>query len=510
MVMPLDLFVTPYTPVSQLPTAATGYKALGDFGERLSERAYRDKTFEEGKRQFDTQQARLTASDKETARYHQDEIDARREASRNAAEAKRDARVSKIIDMMRKAQDSNRWDEVASLRDELTRLGYATEESDTAFAPETPAPKIDIPPDVPSPKIPATKVPKASPGFKSALAAEMGKESPENPFGLTGSTIDAEDPAASPFPWEGLGMPAPAKKKGPGGRFTIKDREGNIVTTMDVPMEKEKDRQSIEASLAPYIDDPQNPESQGAAKRASEYAQRLIGTGMSPDKAVEKARLSYEAEMKRYKAQRLPSAPAPAGTGGSSLGVSKQEQGRLGAISDDARQTIMTADERHKLPQAREGLAAIDGMERALQKAGEDGFSGGAALSQYMKAISGATVTEGEVHRIMGGAGAMSEWETKLNRYTNGGKLDPDLIRGLKGVASRAREVFNARINGAIASTTPLFTELPGLATPEERKKQVKAMRGWFTGGRADEVTPAAKGSGRARADAWLESQGVK
>ena len=488
MVMPLDLFITPYTPVDRMPTAGAGYKALGDFGRDLSERAYRDKQFAEGQRQFDQKHALDVEQQKDTRAYHTDLIDARREASRNALESKRDAKVSALLAQMRKSANANRWDEVDSIRQELTRMGYATEESDTEFEPpEAEASKTAaaLAPDVPSPKIPAAQVPKPDKKFAGALAAEMGKD---DPFGLGGPSIEASDPTGSPFPWEDHGIAPAPKKKGPGGRFTTRDAQGNLVQTMDVPMEMEKDRQSIELALAPYIDDPQNPESQGAARRASQVAQKAIATGMSPDKALQLGIQSYKTEMQRYKGQRLPSAQ-PTGGGG----VSKQEQQMGVQTFDKTLAAVKEGRAEQVIAKARTDLSEAEQMEGMLSDP-EKAFSNRAAMMDWLHAKIGSAQTRTELNNALGGAGAIAKLQMDLNNWTDGGRMPDEIRRGLLQVVQASKQTAQKRIDDAGASAADFLREtLPDFVSPEKREKMAGAASNFLTGKKKETSTDSAR-----------------
>jgi hypothetical protein len=489
MPIPLDLFVTPYQGPGQLPSSATGFNGLADFGSELRDNALKKQQLSQDMAKHGASLAVEHESVKGRNAYYQDSVDARREATQERGNANREKRVGFLMDAFRKAKGTQERD---LIRQELTRLGYSVDESESEFqAPVQAEGAGAILPEAAAPPAKAGPgVPKPNKKFMSALDQFMNTENGKEPG------APAEDPGASPMPWEALGMPAAPKPKGKGGRFSIRDREGNLVQTFDEPAEKEKSRGAIEAAIAPYIDDPRNPEQQAAAKRASEVAERAISAGFSDKEALQLGINQLNKEMGSFKAQKLPSsAPAPAkggaAAGGSGLGVGRQEQSRLGALSDDTQTFLFKLSSDQKIPDARKALAETAEMESALEKAGQDGFSGGAALSRYMKSISGAAVSEREVDRIMGGAGALSQWETKLNRYTNGGKLDDDLIRGLKNITSRARQVFNERIQNAVQTGQGYFRNNVGLATPEDRAKQEELVSGFFTGKWSDQKPPS-------------------
>lgn len=503
MVMPLDLFLTDPTVVSKLPTSRTGYKELGDYGQSLSERAYRDKVFGEEKRQFDTEQARRSKVDKGTIAYHEDLVSARREASRNALEGKKEARVTALLAQMRKSANANKWDEVESIRAELTRMGYATEESDTEFAPpeDTAAAIADAGmPKPPAPKVPAAKGPKPDPAFLGTLSQLVANEKPGE------GAIEAGDPLASPFPWEASGMPAPPKKKGPGGRFTIKDPQGNLVQTVDVPMEMEKDRQSIEAALAPYIDDPQNPEAQAAMRRASAMAQKAIATGTSPDQARREAMQAFKAEMQRFKTQRLPSAQ-PAGGGGGS-GISKEDRMRLTAVGGDVEKVVDQVARDQKLPSLNEARRHTQrGM--AMLQGDRSGFRDVNAMAQLLREMSGLTVSDNEYGRYVGGGSKLLELETKVRSYTAAGKLPDELISELREVFLRATKIQDDAINnmGDLAANQVKGRLLT--AKPEEAERLSNTARDYFKQQFGGAAKPKDDGSRRKALDDKLKGMGL-
>lgn len=506
MAFPLDLFVTPYQGPGQQPSSASGFNALGDFGTQLREEAHRKALLEQQKYQYDRSQANTEFATKSLDAYHQDTIAARREASRNALQGKRDAQVMKIRDAIRVAQRNNRPEEVQSLLAELARLGFSVSEEDTLY--EAPEAKVaELTPDVPAPKVSTATLPKTPAG------EDLWLKQPKPEFGFMGGALadkgeapQLKAPQVSPLPWERGTVSAPAEppKKKKGGRFTIRDR-GNLVDTIDSPMEMEKDRGAIEDALSIYIEDPQNPEQQAAARRASVLAQKAIQTGMSPDKALQMGREQLNKEMQRYKTQKLPSAQPPPGTGGG--GLSKEDRLRLGAVGGDVEKVVDQIQAAIKLPALNEarrhtqrGLAMLQGDR--------SGFRDVNAMAQLLKEMSGATVSDAEYGRYVGGGSEITRLETKIRSYTAGGKLPDDLIAELREVFERASNVQRTAIDNAGALA---YDQVKGrllTAKPEEAERLANTARDYFKnqfGKPAGDASP--KADGRKRSMEWLDKQ---
>lgn len=495
MVMPLDLFVTPFTDPAKAPIAGEGLQRLG---AQLTESAHRKRMLAEDARQFDAEHARRSAADKSTAAYHEDLIAARREGSREAARQRREARAASLLQEMRKAAAQNRYDDVENIRQQLTALGYASEESDTAFDPHAAADAMadaamatapqPATPAAPAPPKPG-KGPKVDPKFAKALGAEMGRETDPDPFGLGAPSIQAEDPSVSPMPWGELGLDAPpsaapaaAGKKKRGGRFTIKDPEGFTVSSMDIPMERERKREAIEEALQPYIDDPQNPEQLGAARRASAIAQKALDAGYSDHAALQLGVQQLNKEMQRYKAQRLPSAPAPTGGGGGgSLGVSKQEQSRLGTAEAYTLKVVTEARQEEAVVKARQDLSSAEHLQDLLSNP-DDAFSNRMGMMEELHRLIGSAQTRSEIENALGGAGAIEKLKMDVGNWTDGGRMPEPIRTGFQRAALAAKRAAQKRLDDAGNKVYEFIRDNPSLLTTEEREKAGNAGRNMVRG----------------------------
>jgi hypothetical protein len=510
MVMPLDLYVTPFTDPAKAPIAGEGLQRLG---AQLSETALRKRQLSEQGRQFDVENARRTASDKSTAAYHEDLIDARREGSREMARQKREARAAALLQEMRKAAAQNRYDDVEAIRQQLTSLGYATEEGDTAFDPEGGMGEAPMPeaPQPAAPGAPAPKLgPKVDPKFAKALGQEMGRPEPEDPFGLGGPAIEAQDPGQSPMPWEALGMapPKPPAKPKKGGRFTVKDPEGFTVSSMDVPMERERKRSAVEEALEPYIEDPANPEQRAAAKRASAMGQRLIDGGYSDHAAIQAAREQMNKDMQRYRAQKLPSAAPAAGTGagGGSLGVSRQEQGRLGTAEAYTLKVVTEARQEEAVVKARQDVSAAEHLNDLLSNP-DDAFANRMGMMNELHRLIGSAQTRSEIENALGGAGAIAKLEMDVGNWTDGGRMPEPIRTGFQRAALAAKRAAQKRLDDAGNKVYDFIQNNPSVLTPEEREKAGNAGRNMVSGTPTGPAPKAGGATGRARAEAWLKGQ---
>jgi hypothetical protein len=485
MTFPLDLFITPY----QMPKYdPSGAKLLGDAGEMMQNERLQQQKMAQNESQYTRTHDLQTEEARGKNKYYEDLIDARKQATREKSDEQKDKRVSTLLDAFRRAKTPRDRD---LIRQELTRLGYSVEEDDTQL-PDTnaaPAPAVG-PLDAlaPTKAAPTGKpAPKVDPKFQAALGQEMQKD--QDPFGL-GEPAPDEGAAPAPMDWGALGIPGMASPEKPkrGGRFTVRDQKGNLAQTFDEPVEREKSRQAVSSVLTPLIGQASNPEEAAAARVAADAATNAIDAGFSMQEAAKFGTDIYHKEMGRYKTEKRPGAVGSGGAGG----MSRQEQSRVGAASDDTLAVVKEVGTRHDVQGVHKSLSSASKMDDLLSTADKDGFSGGAALSAYMKDISGATVGKEEVERIVGGAGKMSELETKLNRYTNGGKLDDDLIRGLKRVSAATRQVMEQRLNTAGDAAYDYIMDAPGLTKGDERKQAATAARNLLIGKRHE----AAGGSG--------------
>lgn len=515
MVMPLDLFITPYTD----PTKIKRSGALGELGQSLQEQANFNNQFGERQRQFDatnalhgeqmrTENALRGEQIQGINRYHDDLIDARREESREKTKAAGEKRAAFLLDAFRKAKNAQ---EREAIRQELTRIGYSVEETETAL-PEVATPAAVTPADIITPQAmpkPAGKAPKGKkgqiqlgdvnigpndePGFAEKLAGYM-KEQPESagPPGLgepagggnvqdvLGALGIGMDPNQAGPPEEPAKAEAPSKPKR-GGRYSIRDKEGNLASTWDEPVEMEKQRAFIRKSLSPYVGNEGNKEMSAAADRASQAGAAALAY-LPPEKAMELARDEYDKEMARFKSERRPGARPAGGGGGVAGGISKEERLRRSAIDDDDLAVINSIGNRHAITDVNKNLGNITKMEDLLADAKNDGFKGSAALSTYMKDMSGLTVNREEVGRIIGGSGKLTELEFRLNQWGDKGRLPDDLREGLIAVAAASRKVAMDRLQRAGNSAYDYIMNKRGIyATPEEREQSARAARGYFT-----------------------------
>ncbi len=474
-ILPPQMFLTPFTNPWERP--AVGSASIGEYGE-MQVRAQLERDRLEAQRQqaqaeLSMNQARLGIQQQEVTgrnKYYEDQISARKEESGARQASAKEKQVAMLHAQLRKAAEENNQTSVEMIRQQLGAMGYASEEVPTGLEEPATLQSLGLPPDL-------LAAPGKSPGVKPTTPLDKGFQK------TLGDVVAKEEAtpeaAPQPMPWDMPGLEASPKKK-KGGKFIIRDPQGNPIMEIDAPLERSKREKAISDAIEPFVSGATNEQERAAAemaRKAGVAASKVEGT--TPAEAADIARKAYQAEMNRYFQEKRPGA---AGAGGGGGGVSKQEQTKQFGMTDDTKDIIKLVDAGHKLPAAKEALGAMNNMDAALSKADQEGFAGGAAISSYLKAISGAQVSDKEADRIFGGAGKQTLWENEINKYVNGGRLPPDLIRGLQGVASRFRQVYKERSEEAAGKAEGMIDRLNTLASPEQKKAQKEAARGYFTG----------------------------
>lgn len=496
MTFPLDLFITPYNAAPK--SSLEGANLLGQAGDAMQKERLAKMQYGQTEAHFQQNQQLQNRELQSLDRYRQDQIDSRRDAMRDKDQLTRERRVQQLLAELRKAKPFSKEREM--IRQELTSLGQSVEESDTELPQtETQSPivsPIDIAPPIPKKQIMGNADP-FGPGTP-AVKEEERPDDPDDPFGLAA-------PKAPPAPGV-LGI-APDKPKR-GGKFTVRDEKGNLVMAYDEPVEKERSRGSMKNILGPIVTGARSKEEKAAAQAALDAATGAVESGgYTTKEAADYGRQIYKDEMGRYKTERRPgSVPA----GGASSGPSKEARIRMGALSDDTLKTVDTISKSRQIPDVHKTLSSVSRMQALLQDADTDpdGFKQHAAMSQYLKEISGAQVSDKERADIFGGAGKQEYWLNEINKYTNGGRMPGGLIRGLRDVAERARGVLQGRIDAAQKAAEVWIDKAPSLATPEEKEQQKEAARGFFGGdGGAAPSGGGTQSGGRKRAEEWLKRQ---
>lgn len=465
MTFPLDLFITP---MQQFKSDGSGMRLFGEAGDSMQRERLQKMQQQQAEAHFQQQQGLQRDELKSLDRYRNDQIDARKQAIADKNQDAKERRRAVLLDQFKKAKNGS--PEQKLIMQELQSLGQAVTEEDTELPEPTPPPPVVSPLDIaPDPTAKGIKGKPPTPGFKKALDAEMQKE---DQFGLGGPETEPEEPTPTDF--GALGIPpeiAPQKKRG--GKFMVRDEKGNLVMSYDAPMEKDKNLSSMKNILGPLVKNARSPEEKAAAQAALDTAMGAMDSGgYTVKEAAERAEKVYKDMMGRYKPERRPGS-IPTGVGG---GLSKEGRIRLGGLTDDNLAVVNSFTSRHGTPEAHKALGNTANMEDLLSHAHEDGFTGGAALSAYMKEISGTQVAAEEVGRIIGGAGKLNELQFRINQYVDGGKLPLDLIRGLKAVAAARRKVMEDRIQAAGDDAYNYVKKAPGLSQGDEREQSAMAV----------------------------------
>lgn len=493
MVMPLDLFMTPYTDPSRVPL---GDNSMAQFGQSLREESLRKQQLQQQKDQFQQTHALQTEETRGRNRYYEDLVDQRREASHLRNMEQKDKRAAALMDAFRKAKNAQERD---LIRQELTRIGYSVEEGETDL-PDVAAVQPGVaPPNAVAPAQAGMAPPVGPGGFRTSehmpedLRAEsaMRAEIEGGAAGLTKNESARLSQGASGGGLGAFGIAGPAQMQKPkrGGRFTIRDSQGGLAQIYDEPMERERKRSAVSGMLQPYIGMSSNAEEKAAAEMAEKIAVAAIDGGVSEERAMLLGQRAYEKEMGRFKMERRPGS-IPTGGGG---GMSKERRMTIGQFSDDLAKIRdqVARDSNIKDIDKGEGLA-----QRGLSMLeGESGFTDGQALGQLMKELSGLTVSDAERNFIMGSEGKFNQLMVEANRIGGNARLPDDIRRGIRDVFNRAMQVSRERREkaGNLAYETTMRTLLA--ADPEERAQLADANRGYFTS-RFESETPKPKSAG--------------
>jgi hypothetical protein len=283
-----------------------------------------------------------------------------------------------------------------------------------------------------------------------------------------------ETPTGEPY------APPPPSKPTRGGKYVIRDAEGNIALTYDEPMEKERKRAFVMNSMKPFIGEASNPREKAAAQVAADAGAQFVDQ-LGAEKGLQMALDAYQKEMGRYGKEKVAAMGGGAPRAPVEFHLGKEERMRLGAMSDDASKIIDQVARDFKVPAIRN--ANLD-LERGLAMftGGRSGFTDNVAMAQLLKEMSGAAVSDKEYSRYAGGEGKLTELEQAFNRWAGHGEMPEELYRGLTQVFTRALKNNRRELSEAAERAREQVKRRLATASPEEREEQADAAAGYFTG----------------------------
>lgn len=489
-----DISYAPFlTPFASPALGRIDASALGQAGQLLSEGVRRE---QERKDRLAEQQRRFELDQSEAAGksdYYAAQAQTHRMAVEQSKNAATEKRAQALFDAFRKSKTPQ---ERQAVRDELQRLGFSVEETDTELPDPTAAatPAEAIASTTKAPAVAGTKVrtPKVSKKFASALGQFMTDEneatvapeeqSPASPFadpsGVAATTMGAMPSAAPAVP-----------KASRGGRFVIRDKSGIQVSAYDEPAERARSqsfmRQALEArGLAATTD--RERRAVDAAVVAGSNAMDLLN---DPNQALKHAEDTYHRTLQQ---EFRPAKAGTAGAGGGGGGLGKEQRMRLGGMSDDESKIIDQVARDGKIQEvSKAGLHIQRGLD--LLKGDRSGFRDTQAMAELLREMSGLAVTEQEYNRTVGGNGFKTLVEKALSFYTSTGKLPDETIRELQEVFTRAMNSYKTAKTAMGQKAYDQVKRRLLTGTPEEREAQADAARGYFT----DEYSDASGGAAK-------------
>lgn len=539
--IPISSLITPYHPLEQAAPGAVG-NALGGLGTFLEDRKQNQVADELNRLKADRSYELEKSATEGKNDYYATQAETAREKLKADAEAKQNASVGKLLDQLPEAHRKGDTAKVSALYDRLKAMGYGVQESDTELPEEKPSPSKDAVQGVnaqtakgakPSPKRASIEPPEFA-GYDALAAARSGPTLSTSSYATTGEDGEQLPPpppgtaTKSPMPPEiaalaPAGLPASPSAGTPpvkrGGKFTVTDKEGNVIHEYDAPLEKKRVRDQIAQMAEPLVGQARNPEEEKAFQSAADSTAKLVGV-LPPDQLVKYFQDSVKTQLGEFKKSRMgdQGGGGPAGPSKTDLkleGMANEETNRI--ISRVRSTTHVTAAEDAERTALR-GLASLDA-------ASQGGMQQLEALKQHMLELSGKVVTDREMSQFMGSTGVWNEIQAKLGKYANGGELPPEFLKQLRGVLTTGLE--NARRAKNDAAQNAYQQSM--LATGDPR--QAAIARGNFNGdfsvddgaskpklaprqGPAKPAAPHAPGGGdeaarKAKADAELKALGL-
>lgn len=462
MTLRYDSFLTPFASPALGRIDVSGLEQAGQMLEQRSqyEQNRLDRLAKEG-RDYELNKSETEGRN----RYYDAQAVTHRMAQEEKKNADQEKRSRALFDAFRKSKNPT---ERKAIMDELQRLGFTVEEQDTelpAEAPASPASAVAAP-TAPTAKAPKAakpskpgKTPKANKSFMAALGhivndvpgeeldrqvAEGGDASEVGPGSLAsvlgypgafGESTTAQGASA------GVDIPAPAAMSR-GGKFVIKDKSGVTVHSFDEPLERMHNQMAMKAALAPLLSAAKTERERAAAQAAVNAGAAVLDTGKPPETASDFAlKVYHEALNQEFRKSYQPGA----GGGGASAALPSKLQIRLNDQAIGAYDKVIDNVSRDtKVQAAQDRRQFAQGALQKLDDAERGGLQEHAALKDYVFSISGKVVTDDEMDKLLGSAGAWTKWKMQLAQYTDAGRMPPEFksqLRHLLGVISKGADI---------------------------------------------------------------------
>lgn len=476
MTLRYDNFLTPFASPALGKIDVSG---LGDAARMLEQRSQYDLSRQDRL----TKEANDLALEKEQAagknRYYDAQAETHRMAVEQAKNADQEKRARGLFDAFRKAKSPG---ERQAVMDELRRSGFSVEEQASdlpavaaapsaapSAAPESSAPAVSAAPAYPKP-------PKPNRAFASALGQFMANEndataSPEAPSAEGGIDQVMGSPAAASMgrlpsmSSASTDLAAPQGK----GKFLIKDKSGIVVHAFDEPVERAKSQAAIQGALSSLGVAAATDRERAAADAAAKAGGQMLDLGLQPDQAVRYALDVYgktlNGEFKKV---------YPQGHGSGAAGPTKTELA-VTKIEGEERNRIITRVSRDFNVKAADEVANF--AQRALDKMNlATGTGDYGAFADWLKEESGKVVTDREREQFMSSAGGFTGLKNKVDRWTNGGRFDPEYMGEVRQLMETMLQSVQAQ--KAKASETAASEAAGSGLSPQS----VDVVRGHFSG----------------------------
>lgn len=228
-----------------------------------------------------------------------------------------------------------------------------------------------------------------------------------------------------------------------GGKFTVTDKDGNVIHEYDAPLEQKRTRDQIQAMAEPLVGRARNSEEEKAYAAAAESTAKLVGV-LPPNELVKYFQDSVKTQLGEFKKSRMggDAVGGPAGPSKTDLKVESMGNEETNRIIARVRATTHAEKAAEAEAAAQAGLASLD-------SAGQGGMQQLEALKQHMLALSGKVVTDREMGQFMGSTGVWNEIQAKLGKYTAGGEMPPEFLSQLRGVLMTGLQTARTRRNAA-------------------------------------------------------------
>lgn len=259
--------------------------------------------------------------------------------------------------------------------------------------------------------------------------------------------------------------PAPVMPLGPKALVSVRQGDKDLATYDPAAIQAHHEEQ-VSKAFTPILKNASSKEERQAAKTAMETARGLLGT-VSTEKAIETGQKEYHELMARYRKIRPDGSPAGGGVPGETP-LSKQEQGRLQAMTTELNNALTQVRTNYKTPEAHSAITKGQMWLKALNEA-ETGTMDTAALISTLKDLNGRAPPQVEFQAMGMSAGRLAYYENLLNNAMTG-KLSPELVANLKAVIQQGVQMGVAKVREAENAYNGQVDFLMPLAKPEERE----------------------------------------